>query len=469
MIIGGRNLQLAPGAQPQFASTATAGIHVDGDVYPVAFLAPRPGLAWSMLSGLGVGLTLDAPFWPNAVPCARDSTGRCIATNESYGVHEVRVEAGLRWRFAPLAKPRRVEVLASIQYGAHSFTIDKPPTGMDLGPPDVVYQYVTFGVGARAQVWRIVSVHALLNVHALASEGPINAATELGPGSGYGVRFLAGAEVAIWRGLYARVDGFYERFGLSFDGASATPPPAKIGTGGADQYYGSMLSVGWLDDGQPARAAAAEAAPRPVPTGDRDGDGVPDATDRCPDAAGPASLSGCPDGDGDGVPDVEDKCPQGAGPASLGGCPDGDGDGVPDVEDECPATPGEVAERGCPAYTRIKVTPERIELLEKVAFLRDREIASKSHALLDEVVKALGDRPGLRLRIAGHTDDAIKEKRALEVSAARAEAVMEYLVSHGVDGGRLESQGFGAQYPIDTNKTAAGRENNRRIELQIVK
>jgi hypothetical protein len=59
---------------------------------------------------------------------------------------------------------------------------------------------------------------------------------------------------------------------------------------------------------------------------DSDGDGTPDASDDCPEVAGPASNNGCPvatppDSDGDGTPDASDECPAVAGPASNNGCP----------------------------------------------------------------------------------------------------------------------------------------------------
>lgn len=82
------------------------------------------------------------------------------------------------------------------------------------------------------------------------------------------------------------------------------------------------------------------------PQPDRDGDGVPDVTDMCPDQPGLSTARGCPDYDRDGVPDKEDDCPTQAGKASAKGCPDKDGDGFTDKEDDCPTVAGEL--RGCP-------------------------------------------------------------------------------------------------------------------------
>ncbi len=81
---------------------------------------------------------------------------------------------------------------------------------------------------------------------------------------------------------------------------------------------------------------------------DSDGDGVPDKADRCPKQAGVATLLGCPDADGDGIPDIDDHCPLAAGPLQFAGCPDTDGDGIPDFEDNCPNIPGVKEYHGCP-------------------------------------------------------------------------------------------------------------------------
>ncbi len=81
---------------------------------------------------------------------------------------------------------------------------------------------------------------------------------------------------------------------------------------------------------------------------DRDGDGIPDETDKCPDVPGLPTMMGCPDKDGDGITDADDKCPDVAGTAKLMGCPDKDGDGITDADDACPETKGLAAFKGCP-------------------------------------------------------------------------------------------------------------------------
>lgn len=81
---------------------------------------------------------------------------------------------------------------------------------------------------------------------------------------------------------------------------------------------------------------------------DSDGDGIADRMDRCPDVAGGKETGGCPDSDGDGVVNSEDACPNVAGSAEFDGCPDSDDDGIIDSEDSCPNTAGTKALNGCP-------------------------------------------------------------------------------------------------------------------------
>ncbi len=90
------------------------------------------------------------------------------------------------------------------------------------------------------------------------------------------------------------------------------------------------------------------AKPEPPKVSDRDGDGVADGQDLCPDTPGLAGLNGCPDRDGDGVTDGDDSCPDVAGLVAMSGCPDTDGDGIADKDDDCPDERGTAANRGCP-------------------------------------------------------------------------------------------------------------------------
>jgi len=81
---------------------------------------------------------------------------------------------------------------------------------------------------------------------------------------------------------------------------------------------------------------------------DKDGDGIYDKNDDCPEVAGLAQFNGCPDTDGDGIKDGDDSCPEVAGIAEFNGCPDTDKDGIADKDDACPEVKGLKSLKGCP-------------------------------------------------------------------------------------------------------------------------
>jgi len=71
------------------------------------------------------------------------------------------------------------------------------------------------------------------------------------------------------------------------------------------------------------------------------------------------------------------------------------------------------------------------------------------------------------VQVEGHASSEGGDDHNQTLSEQRAEAVLDYLVTHGIDKGRLASKGFGSSVPIDTNETVAGRENNRRVEFVV--
>lgn len=83
---------------------------------------------------------------------------------------------------------------------------------------------------------------------------------------------------------------------------------------------------------------------------DRDGDGISDERDGCPDKHGLIGMNGCPDSDSDGIKDEEDDCPTvPGGKTGMKGCPDSDSDGITDEKDNCPSEPGgKSGVQGCP-------------------------------------------------------------------------------------------------------------------------
>ncbi|MSP63452.1 MAG: OmpA family protein [Myxococcales bacterium] len=263
----------------------------------------------------------------------------------------------------------------------------------------------------------------------------------------------------------------------------------------ADENARRALELSPRDRCGPARKVAI------IEVLDRDKDGVPDPSDECPDNPGPVELRGCPDldkdgtldrddkckkvpgpkenrgcpwpdTDGDGLLDKEDSCPKIPGPKENQGCPDGDRDGdkVVDRLDKCPDVPGEADNDGCPRYKNILVRDDKIELKQKVHFATNRfKIMPDSFAMLNEIADVLARRETMYVRIEGHTDGRAGLKFNMKLSQNRANAVKQYLVAKKAPFPRLEAVGFGPTRPIDDNRTAVGRENNRRVEFLITR
>ncbi|MGO3182797.1 MAG: OmpA family protein [Aequorivita sp.] len=204
---------------------------------------------------------------------------------------------------------------------------------------------------------------------------------------------------------------------------------------------------------------------------DTDGDGIPDHLDECPTVAGLAEYNGCPDTDGDGVPDNLDKCPNEAGPAENDGCPwpDRDGDGVPDHEDQCPDVAGTVANKGCPEVS-VEIIKQLNDYSKTVLFdLNKSTIRKDSYGALQNIADIMKEYPNASFHIGGHTDSSGRDSYNMKLSKERAASVKDYLETIGMDGERLTSEGYGEEQPIATNKTAAGRQENRRVEISLKK
>jgi OOP family OmpA-OmpF porin len=93
----------------------------------------------------------------------------------------------------------------------------------------------------------------------------------------------------------------------------------------------------------------------------------------------------------------------------------------------------------------------------------------ESFKALDSLVTLFRDNPNLSISITGHTDNVGNEPSNLTLSDGRARSVLEYLVKQGVDEKRISSKGFGSTMPLDTNKTAEGRQQNRRVEFTVIR
>lgn len=258
--------------------------------------------------------------------------------------------------------------------------------------------------------------------------------------------------------------------------------------------FGVALGPG-LGDGPGAgdyhvalRLAFSPEAPPPPPDSDRDT--IPDDDDACPSIRGIHSgdplMHGCPelptDTDGDAIPDLFDACPQRAGQPSTirtqHGCPpiqDRDRDGVADEQDACPDVKGvphaEAEKNGCPPPApAARLEAAQIVISEQVLFeTGTASIRAESDAILGEVLRVLGEHPELGLvEVQGHTDSTGAAELNRKLSRDRAEAVVAWLVAHGIAKERLRAEGHGADKPIADNESEAGREKNRRVEFRVI-
>jgi outer membrane protein OmpA-like peptidoglycan-associated protein len=225
------------------------------------------------------------------------------------------------------------------------------------------------------------------------------------------------------------------------------------------------------------------------PDYDNDADGIPDSLDQCPNAPedrdGYADNDGCPDydNDRDGIADTIDKCQSDPedmdGFEDADGCPDPDNDkdGVPDILDRCPNAPetfnGYKDDDGCPdTLPKPKKDPDfpRQQIMRGIMFTNNTaELTFDSFQWLDPVAKTLKEYPEIEIEVRGYTDGMGNFAKNMQLSQMRAEAVRQYIVNQGIDSQRVRAAGFGPGSPIADNRTAAGRAQNRRIEIVRIK
>lgn len=155
---------------------------------------------------------------------------------------------------------------------------------------------------------------------------------------------------------------------------------------------------------------------------------------------------------------------------------DSDHDGVADGVDQCPATePGSVVNAvGCPAVAEAAqvepLTTPAPSNIDYVTFADDKaDIDDESKAKLDALAALLAAEPKTRAVIEGRTDNRGKEAYNIVLGSQRAEGVRQYLISKGVDAGRLSTLSMGEFKPVASNGTDDGRKQNRSVRFLIVR
>jgi OOP family OmpA-OmpF porin len=205
-----------------------------------------------------------------------------------------------------------------------------------------------------------------------------------------------------------------------------------------------------------------------VPPADSDNDGVIDLNDNCPTTLSEVQVdsTGCAfDTDGDGFPNHTDNCPTtpvGTEVDGNGCAIDSDNDGVADYKDNCSETVADLAvdENGCKfVLTRTEEVALEIKFAYKSAVITEQHFAE-----IEKAAIFLNKYSEVNTVIEGHTDDVGNDIYNINLSKARAEAVMTVLIERfSIEADRLSVLGYGEARPIESNDTEVGRLANRRV------
>lgn len=180
---------------------------------------------------------------------------------------------------------------------------------------------------------------------------------------------------------------------------------------------------------------------------DRDGDGIADAQDTCPDD--PEDLDGYLDKDG---------------------CPDFDDDLEKAVAEKWKPEPEVVTSVVVKEAPDVRITKSQIEIFKRVLFDVDKDtLRPESYDIIGQVAHVLRIHPEItRVRIEGHTDSTAGDGYNLGLSWKRSRTVVNTLADMGIPADRLESMGYGERRPIADNLTIEGRQQNRRVVFTIL-
>jgi OmpA-OmpF porin, OOP family len=282
---------------------------------------------------------------------------------------------------------------------------------------------------------------------------------------------LARAGVAVSYRLTDDLDLVAESYGSKLLTAGA---PSAEAVGGVKVFVekNSYLmiggGVGYTDGYQAAAQRAFLGFVFEPSVGDRDGDGVRDDVDQCPDTPedrdGFHDEDGCPDPDNDEdtILDKFDACPNEAetwnGYMDHDGCPDklpGDHESIVEVEEKKPV---------------LEFDHGIGRMLEPIQFEYDSaKIAKESIKTVDEVAKILQEHGDFTvIEIGGHADERGYDKYNLELTQKRVESVRKALIDRGINPSRLRARGYGEYCPLEDAHTETAWKKNRRVEFRVV-
>ncbi len=116
-----------------------------------------------------------------------------------------------------------------------------------------------------------------------------------------------------------------------------------------------------------------------------------------------------------------------------------------------------------------KITVGSKVVLKNIFFATGKATLTKSSETeLQNLLKLMNDIPTLKIEVSGHTDNVGSAKKNKSLSERRAKAVVDYLVANGISIDRMVYKGYGFERPIASNKTKAGRQQNRRTEFEVI-
>jgi outer membrane protein OmpA-like peptidoglycan-associated protein len=260
--------------------------------------------------------------------------------------------------------------------------------------------------------------------------------------------------------------GFVMRFDARL---SALPSAEDMGLIGGRVNLEADINVGIeLSPGKPR--------PRPVtedkhddvaanPAADKDGDGIADGEDKCPDR--PEDMDNYEDADG--CPDI-----------------DNDNDRVLDMADKCEGQQetlnGYQDDDGCPDTVPADVQDLRGSIEGLLYAEGETAVRESAQKYLAKIAKVMIANPSIKVVLVGHTDDREAKafatpvegqpppdvnQIAIDLAKARAEAVRQAMVAAGIPAGRIVVDGVGPEDPVADNNTAKGRLANRRVEIKL--